>query len=99
MSMAVVGSKEPLGEKQAKDEKKYLEKYGLGNLSPEDLIILKKITTDLFASKWFKASQALRFAKVEEQAEVAYLNTLVEQNWLIIKKLDEISRKLTKQQT
>jgi hypothetical protein len=97
--MAVAGSKESQLEKQAKDEKKYLEKYGLENLSPEDLIILKRITTDLFASKWFKASQALRFAKIEEQAEVAYLNALVEQNWLIIKKLDEISKKLAKQQT
>jgi len=92
--MAVVGSKESYGEKQAKDEKKYLEKYGLESLSPEDLIILKRITTELLASKWFKASQALRFAKVEEQAEVSYLNALVEQNWLIIKKLDEISKRL-----
>jgi len=37
---------------------------------------------------------ALSFAKAEEQAKVTYLSALVEQNWLLFRKLEDISKKL-----
>jgi hypothetical protein len=95
--MGLFGSKESPEEKQAKEQQKFLEKYGLENLTQADLVILKRISADLVANKWFKAGLALSFAKAEEQAKVTYLSALVEQNWLIIRKLDEMSKKLDKQ--
>jgi hypothetical protein len=94
--MGLFGSKESPEEKQAKEQQKFLEKYGLENLTQADLVILKRISADLVANKWFKAGLALSFAKAEEQAKVTYLSALVEQNWLIIRKLDEMSKKLDK---
>lgn len=92
--MALFGNKENAEEKQAREEKLFLEKYGLENLGPEDMRILKRITSDLAGNKWFKAGMALSFARAEEQAKVTYLSALVEQNWLLFRKLDEISDKL-----
>lgn len=94
--MALFGNKESTEEKQAREEKEFLEKYGLEGLNPEDMKILSRITQDLAGNKWFKAGMALSFAKAEEQAKVTYLSALVEQNWLIFRKLDEISKKLDK---
>jgi len=90
--MSLFGSKEPENEQQ-----KFLRKYGLENLTPADLVILKRITADIAGNKWFKTGMALGFAKSEEQAKVTYLSALVEQNWLIIRKLDEISKRLGKE--
>lgn len=87
--MGLFGSKDVEG-----DQQKFLSKYGLENLTPADLVILKRITADIAGNKWFKAGMALSFAKAEEQAKVSYLSALVEQNWLIIRKLDEISKRL-----
>lgn len=94
--MGLFGNKDNKEEKELKEQQAFLEKYGLENLSPEDLKILKRITQDLAGNKWFKAGMALSFAKAEEQAKVTYLSALVEQNWLMIRKLDEISKKLDK---
>jgi hypothetical protein len=92
--MALFGNKESAEDKQAREEKLFLEKYGLENLGSEDMKILKRITSDLAGNKWFKAGMALSFARAEEQAKVTYLSALVEQNWLLFRKLDEISNKL-----
>ena len=43
-----------------------------------------------------KAGMALSFAKAEEQAKVTYLSALVEQNWIMIRQLSNISSKLDK---
>jgi hypothetical protein len=93
-AMALFGNKENAEDKRAQEEKEFLEKYGLENLNPEDMKILKRITSDLAGNKWFKAGMALSFARAEEQAKVTYLSSLVEQNWLLIRKLDDISKKL-----
>ena len=34
--------------------------------------------------------------KAEDNVKIAYLNTLIQQNWVIIRQLDEISKKLDK---
>jgi len=91
--MALFGNKE---EKQSKEMEKFLERYQLESVSEKDLVILKKIAQDLMANGLIKAGMALSFAKAEEQAKVRYLSALVEQNWIIIRKLDEISKALGK---
>lgn len=92
--MGMFKNKEDKEDKKLKEQQEFLEKYGLQDISEEDLKILKRITQDLTGNKFFKAGMALSFAKAEEQAMVTYLSALVEQNWLIIRKLDEISKKL-----
>ncbi|SDM66726.1 hypothetical protein SAMN04488137_1338 [Fictibacillus solisalsi] len=81
-------------EKEQKEVQKFLEKYQLEDISEKDLVVLKRIANDLAGNGFFKAGMALSFAKAEEQAKVSYLSALVEQNWMIIRKLDEISKKL-----
>ncbi len=83
-------------EKEQKEVQKLLEKYQLEEISEKDLVVLKRIANDLAGNGMFKAGMALSFAKAEEQAKVSYLSALVEQNWMIIRKLDEISKKLDK---
>lgn len=82
--------------KQEKEMEKFMDRYQLEDLSEKDMVILKKIADDLIGNNLFKAGMALSFAKAEEQAKVTYLSALVEQNWMIIRKLDEISNKLDK---
>ncbi|WP_132995836.1 hypothetical protein [Sporanaerobacter acetigenes] len=73
-----------------------LEQYGLTELSEEDLEAVQRIMADLTGKNLMKAGMALSFAKTEEQAKVGYLSALVEQNWIIIRQLDRLNRKLDK---
>lgn len=83
--------------KQSKEEKqleKFMEKYQLEDLDEKDLVVLKRIASDLAANNLFKAGLALTFAKAEEQAKVGYLSALVEQNWLIIRQLSRLNKNI-----
>ena len=73
-----------------------MERYQLDEISDQDLVIIKKIATDLMGNNLLKAGMALSFAKAEEQAKVTYLSALVEQNWIMIRQLSNISSKLDK---
>lgn len=90
------------GEKQTKEEKQktktdeMMKKYGLDGMEGKDVESVKRIVNDLVGNNFFKAGMALSFAKAEDQAKVTYLSALVEQNWIIIRQLNEISRKLDK---
>lgn len=90
------------GEKQTKEEKQktktdeMMKKYGLDGMEGKDVESAKRIVNDLVGNNFFKAGMALSFAKAEDQAKVTYLSALVEQNWIIIRQLNEISRKLDK---
>lgn len=84
------GTKE---EKQEKKMQKFLKKYHLDNIDEKDMEILDNISKELTGLAKFGTIMTM---KVEEQAKVGYLSTLVDQNWMIIRKLDEISKKLDK---
>ena len=90
------------GEKQTKEEKQktktdeMMKKYGLDGMEGKDVESVKRIVNDLVGNNFLKAGMALSFAKAEDQAKVTYLSALVEQNWIIIRQLNEISRKLDK---
>jgi hypothetical protein len=68
--------------KQQEKLEKFTEKYQLDGISDKDIEILKIITSDLTDNGSFKAGLSL--------------SVLIEQNWLIFRKLDEISKKLDK---
>lgn len=83
--------------KQEKNEQKVqemMQRFGLSNLSPEDYKSCKKIINDLFGLGVMKAGMAFSFAKAEEQCKVSYLSAMVEQNWIIIRQLDELNQRL-----
>lgn len=94
--MGLFNSKENKEEKKQQEIEKFMERYQLDEISDQDLIIIKKIATDLMGNNLLKAGMALSFAKAEEQAKVTYLSALVEQNWIMIRQLSNISSKLDK---
>lgn len=98
--MALFATAEEKEEKRKQKEleqlQKLIEKYNLDNLEKEDLKNLKAISDEMLTNNLFKTGLALSFAKSEDQAKIGYLSVLVEQNWLIIRQLANINRKLNK---
>lgn len=64
----------------------YMSNYKLDDL-PEENAILKKVISQFLISPRFVPSSA----KDEDKAIVAYLEMLVEQNWIIIRQLCRIT--------
>lgn len=82
--------------KDAKKEEKLnamMAKYGLESLSPEYREKVKDINDELLGMGFMEAGMKLSMAKAEDQMKVSYLHAIVEQNWMIIRLLDEIKRK------
>lgn len=98
--MALFSTAEEKEEKKRQKELKKLqeliEKYNLNNLEKDDLKNLKAISDEMLTNNLFKTGLSLSFAKSEDQAKIGYLSVLVEQNWLIIRLLANINKKLDK---
>jgi beta-N-acetylglucosaminidase len=94
--MALFGEKQTKEEKEQKQMQDFMHKYQLDDLDQDDLIVLKRIATDLAGNGLLKAGMALSFAKAEEQAKVTYLSALVEQNWMIIRQLGKLNKNIEK---
>lgn len=88
-------SPEEKEEKQQKEIAKFMERYQLEDLDEKDLGVLKKIANDLAGSDLMKAGVKLTFGtKSEENLKIFYLNTLVQQNWMIIRQLSRLNKNL-----
>lgn len=81
-------------EKDAQKLQEMMNRFGLDHLSQKDYESCKKIINDLLGLGLIKAGMALSFAKGEEQCKVGYLSAMVEQNWIIIRQLDEMNQRL-----
>ncbi|ATB52723.1 hypothetical protein [Caldibacillus phage CBP1] len=79
----------PKGTKFTADD--YIEKYGLNNLSEQEII--RKIAKDLAESGMTKETLSGK-ANVHLEAQILYLETIVEQNWLILKQLEKLNNNL-----
>ena len=90
------GQKETKEEKAARKEQELLEKYNLQDLKdPRDIESVKSIASDLANLGWFDAGMKLSMNyKPEDMMEVSYQRAMVEQNFIIIRQLDQISRRL-----
>lgn len=92
-----MGLFESAEEKEAKKEAKLealMAKYGLENLSPEYRDKVKAISQELAGNGFLDAGMKLSLsAKSEDLLKCSYLKAIVEQNWMIIRLLDEIKRK------
>ncbi|AUZ29807.1 MULTISPECIES: hypothetical protein [Bacillus] len=82
-----MGMFSPKGKSLTSEE--YIERYDLSGLSQQDVV--QKIANDLTASGLTKGS--LSKANVNLEAQVLYLETIVEQNWLILKQLEKLNSK------
>jgi len=92
--MALFGTPE---EKEAKNEekmRKLMEKYELQNLSSEYQNAVKNINQELAGSKLFEAGMKIGMNyKPEDMLKIQYLHAIMEQNWIIIRLLDELKSK------
>lgn len=68
----------------------YIDKYELGNLENQEVIV--KIAKELTESRLTKESLTDK-ANINLEVQVLYLETLVEQNWLILKQLEKLNNK------
>lgn len=84
------GNKE---DKKLKKAQAIMNKYGLGSLSPEYVDAAKNINLELAGTGAMEFGLALT-GKPEDNTKIAYLNTLIAQNWIIIRQLDEINKKM-----
>lgn len=85
-----------LGNSEDKKEEKALaalKKHHLEDISPKYAEAVKEINLELVGTGAMEMGAKLSFAKNEELLKISYLKTLVEQNWIIIRMLDEISIK------
>ncbi len=87
--------KETKEEKQARKQQEMLDKYGLGNLSdPDDIESVKKIVNELVGTGMMETGMALSMGgKASEVLPVYYLRAIMEQNFIIIRQLDRLSKK------
>lgn len=93
MSLFGKNEKETKEEKQARKNQELIEKYGLENVNEKDLESIRRIINDLMGSELIKTGTALSFGKPEEVAKLSYLSALVEQNWIIIRQLEQLNNK------
>lgn len=70
------------------------EKYGLEILNDKDLEIVREIASnEKFSTKQNSVSSIIAF-KLEDRTKINHLDILVKQNWLIIRQLAELNKKL-----
>lgn len=95
--MGLFSTPEEKNQKQADKEARLLRKYGLEGLDGKNLDSVKAIASELLGTGLMDTGMKLSMtAKVEDQLQVQYQKVLMEQNWIIIRQLDEISKKLCK---
>ena len=97
--MALFGNEE---KKQAKEQAKLdaqaakelalLQKYGVDNLkNPEDIASVRKIAQEMAGSGMMEAGVKLsNLTKPEVHLPISYQRTLIEQNFILIRQLDEL---------
>lgn len=87
--------KETKEEKQARKEQELLQKYGLQNLSnAEDIESVRKIVTELTGTGVMEMGLTLSLTDAKISLPIYYQRTLLEQNFIIIRQLDRISKLL-----
>ena len=91
--MALFGAKETKEDKVARKTQAMMEKYGLEYLDPKDLESVRNIGYALMGNGLIELGTALSGSGVDV-AKMSYLRALIEQNWIIIRQLDRLNKKL-----
>lgn len=82
-------------EAEARLTEEFLEKYHLKDIDDKDLLMMKEIIASCGTTAFLKFFQ-LTVLKPAERYMLSYLATMVKQNFIIIRKLDELVKKLDK---
>lgn len=93
--MGLFSSKESREDKKLAKMQQFASKYHLEDINPKDLEAIKNINYELMGTGLMEFGTLLT-GKSEDNVKIAYSNTLIQQNWVIIRQLDEISKKLDK---
>lgn len=89
------GKKESKEEKEQEQIQKFLNKYQLNDMDEKDIEMAKKIGTDLYSTGVIETSLAFALkCSQEDFLKISYLQAIFDQNWIIIRKLSDISKKL-----
>lgn len=94
--MGLFGSKESKEEKQQRKAAELMAKYGLQNLPAEYQDAVKDISSKLAGTGLIEFGSTLSGMKSEDELKIYYLNALIQQNWIIMRQLDEIVKALKK---
>lgn len=93
--MALFSKSEPKAETKMSKEDALLAKYGLESLShPEDIQSVRKIASELVGTGMMEAGLKIGMAKAEVQLPISFQRAIMEQNFIMIRQLDRISRLL-----
>ena len=89
--MALFGGKEEKEAKAAAKAEELLQRYGLNNISdPQTLSALRSISTTLTGAGMMEIGTALT-GNAADKIQAAYLRTIVEQNFILIRQLDKLT--------
>ena len=91
--MALFGAKESKEDKVARKTQAMMEKYGLEYLDPKDMESVRSIGYALMGNNLIELGTTLSGSGVDV-AKMSYLRALIEQNWIIIRQLDRLNKKL-----
>ena len=91
--MALFGGKDTKEDKAARKTQAMLEKYGLEYLDSKDVESVRNIGNALMGNGMIEFGTILSGGGVDV-AKMSYLRALVEQNWIIIRQLDRLNKKL-----
>ena len=91
--MSLFGAKETKEDKAARKAQAVMDKYGLSEIEPKDLESVRTITNSLMGNSLIELGNALTGSGVDS-AKLSYLRALVEQNWIIIRQLDRLNKRL-----
>ena len=94
--MALFGAKETKEDKVARKTQAMMEKYGLEYLDQKDLESVRSIGYALMGNNLIELGTTLSGSGVDV-AKMSYLRALIEQNWIIIRQLDRLNKKLGQQ--
>jgi hypothetical protein len=92
--MGIFGSPEEKAAKQDEKLNEVMKKYGLEKLSGEYRDEVAEINSELLGSKALEVGMKISMAgKTEEILKVSYLKAILEQNWIIIRLLNDLNSK------
>ena len=94
--MGLFKTEEEKEQKKQEKEQKLLAKYGLDQLTDQkDIESVRNIASELAGTGLMELGTTLSFgAKAEDLIQISCQKAMVEQNFMIIRKLCEISEKL-----
>lgn len=93
--MGLFINEEKKQQQQEEKNKKILAKYELENISKEYTNAIKNINSELAGSGLGELGNLLApNAANASRIQIQFLNTIVQQNWIIIRQLDDLNKKI-----